>query len=157
MPGRLRVNDGSLTAVELVFLRELTLSGARFMLVGMTAAILQGADVSTRDIDLWVDSTSGGKLGDAARRAGGLFVWRADPPYLEGRELARVDLVNRMSGLGSFDVEYAGAVPVQVDDFEVVVLPLVRILASKTAANRSKDKAALHALRAALAAQKFDR
>ena len=52
--------DSSLTAsalgdAERCFLEELNARGVRYMIVGLTAAIVQGANTVTRDIDL--DST----------------------------------------------------------------------------------------------------
>jgi len=144
-----------ITEAELSFLRELSRNGSKFMIVGMSAAILQGADGGTKDIDLWFRTTSDGRLSDAASSVGGIFIWRANPPCLGGEELARVDLVNRMSGLDSFDVEYEGSVDCQIDDFVVKLLPLERIITSKRASARPKDKAALPSLRATLKARGY--
>lgn len=144
-----------ISEVELTFLRELSLRGARFMIVGMTSAILQGADTVTKDIDLWFGTTSDGRLSDASRAVGGTFIWRATPPCLDGKELSRFDLVYGMSGLGDFESEYAHAVDCQIDDFQVRLLPLERIIASKQAAHRLKDIAVLPALRASLESRKY--
>jgi hypothetical protein len=57
-----------------------------------------------------------------------------------------------MSGLGTFDKEYPGARDAQIDGVNVKVLPLARILASKRAADRPKDRAVIPALEEALAA-----
>ena len=51
-----------------------------------------------------------------------------------------------------FDVEYARTSALRIDDFEIRVLELRRIIASKEAADRPKDRAVLEQLRAALAA-----
>jgi predicted nucleotidyltransferase len=143
--------DGfALTDEEVIFLRELGRTGTKFMMVGMAAANLQGADKGTNDIDLWFKSTSDGGLDAAAKFVGGVFIWRANPPTLSGKNLARVDVVNRCQGLESFDREYANTLDVEIEDFTVKMLPLDRIIASKTAANRPKDRAALPALYASL-------
>jgi hypothetical protein len=55
-----------------------------------------------------------------------------------------------MSGLGTFDKESPGALDAQIDGVNVKVLP--RILASKRAADRPKDRAVIPALEEALAA-----
>jgi hypothetical protein len=144
-----------ITEEELSFLRELSRNGAKFMIVGMSAAILQGADGGTKDIDLWFQTTSDGRLSKAASSVGGIFIWRASPPCLGGEQLARVDLVNRMSGLYDFDVEYEGAVDCRIDDFIVKLLPLERIITSKKASGRLKDKAILPSLRALLKATTY--
>ena len=155
MPRSLSVIDYPITETELEFLRQLSLRGARFMVVGMTAAILQGADSSTRDIDLWVGANSGEKLGDAARAVGGIYIWRTSPPCLDGKGLDRLDLVNRMMGLGDFESEYPGAIDCQIDDFKVKLLPLERIVASKRAADRPKDQASLPSLLAVIKSREY--
>ena len=53
--------DFPLSDAELVFLRELARAGSRFMIIGVGAAVLQGADAVTQDLDLWFRS-----LGDPA-------------------------------------------------------------------------------------------
>ena len=42
-----------LTERELRFLRELVRHNVRFLIVGLSAAALQGAPVVTQDVDLW--------------------------------------------------------------------------------------------------------
>lgn len=147
--------DYPITEVELELLRQLSLRGARYMVVGMTSAILQGADTSTKDIDLWFGKTSDGRLSEAAQHVGGTFIWRANPPCLGGRGLERFDLVYSMSGLGNFEDEYPGAVDCQVDDFSVKLLPVERVLASKVAAARPKDLAVIPSLMALLKAREY--
>jgi predicted nucleotidyltransferase len=149
------LNGYTISKTELAFLRELSMRGARFMVVGMVSAIMQGADVGTRDIDLWFGSTSDGRLAEAARSVGGVFIWRANPPCLGGDELDRIDLVNRMNGLGDFESEYQHALDCQIDDFQIKLLPLERIIVSKQAAARPKDVAALPALHATLESKRY--
>jgi hypothetical protein len=72
------------------------------------------------------------------------------PPTFGGRIGDRFDVVLTMSGLGSFEDEYRGAKSLAIDGVPVRVLPLRRIIASKRAADRPKDRAALPALEAAL-------
>ena len=45
----------SLNESELRFLRALLRRKVRFMVVGLSAAALQGAPVVTQDVDLWFD------------------------------------------------------------------------------------------------------
>lgn len=149
------LNGYPISERELAFLRELALRGAKFMVVGMVSAILQGADTGTRDIDLWFEAISDRKLKDAARSVGGLVIWRGNPPCLGGSGLDRFDLVIHMSGLDDFDTEYQQAVDCMIDDFQVKLLPLDRIIASKQTAKRAKDVAALPSLMAALEAKKY--
>ena len=70
----------ALSDKEVLFLRELVRCGTKFLMVGMAAANLQGADKGTRDINLWFKSTSDGGLDEAAKSVGGMFIWKADPP-----------------------------------------------------------------------------
>jgi hypothetical protein len=146
------VADSNVTDAEVVFLEELGRHRVKFMVVGMSAAVLQGADLGTEDIDLWFRSLSDPGLDKAARAVGGIFAWRANPPMVTGKGLDHIDVVTRCDGLRSFDAEYAAAVDAEVFGVKVKVLPLRRIITSKRAANRLKDKAVLPALKAALAA-----
>jgi len=145
--------DFPLSDEELTFLRELTRAGAKFLIVGLGAAVLQGADAVTQDLDLWFRSVADPSIAQAARAAGGVFAWRSVPPMIAGDGLERLDIVLQCDGLDNFDVEYAHAADIPLDDFAVKILPLERIIASKRAAGRPKDKAVLEALKAALAAR----
>ena len=77
------------------------------MIVGLTAAVLQGANTTTVDIDLWFESTADPKIADAANVAGGFWVsgFGMMPPGLGGPLGDRFDVVNSMSGLGDFATE----------------------------------------------------
>jgi hypothetical protein len=143
-------DDFPLTDAEVIFLRALASSGSRFVIVGLGAAVLQGADTATQDLDLWFESLSDTRIADAAKAAGGAFDWRSNPPMIAGKGLDRLDVVVRCDGLRGFRHEYAKAIDLPIDDFSVKVLPLDRVIASKQAAGRPKDRAAIEALRAAL-------
>ena len=147
-------SDFPLTDAELAFLRELVRRKTRFLLVGLAAAVLQGADAVTQDLDLWFRSLGDPAIAEAARAAGGVFAARTSPPMIAGEGLDRIDVVTRCQGLKSFDAEYAKAVDLSVLDFSIKILPLERVIASKSAAGRPKDKAVLEALRAALVARR---
>jgi hypothetical protein len=139
--------------VERRFLEELNARGVRYMVVGLSAAIVQGANTSTQDIDPWFATVSDPQIAPAAAAAGGIWVsgFGMMPAQLGG-VLDRFDVVNVMSGLGTFEMEYPGALDAQVDGVDVKVLPLSRILASKRVADRPKDRAVIPALEEALAA-----
>jgi predicted nucleotidyltransferase len=66
--------DSILTAAERTFLGELDRRGVRFMVVGMSAALIQGARGATEDIDLWFEDVTDPRIGEAAREAGGIWV-----------------------------------------------------------------------------------
>jgi hypothetical protein len=59
-------------------------------------------------------------------------------------------------GLADFDTEYAAAVVREIEGVSLHVLPLERVIVSKRATNRPKDRAALPALEATLAARRSD-
>ena len=144
---------GIFTADEAAFLRELARGGVRFMVVGLSAAALQGAPAVTQDVDLWFRDLSDPRIAKALRAVGGAYVppLGANPPLFAGDAVELFDIVVVMHGLRSFDEEYAGALPVPLGDVEVMVLPLDRILASKKALDRPKDRLVIPVLEDALA------
>jgi len=146
------LDDTPFTEQERIFLGELSRSRTRFVLVGLAAAVVQGADTVTQDLDFWFESLDSPAIGAAARAAGGFYSTRTQPPLNRGEGLDRIDIVTHCDGLDEFDAEYANTSPLSVDDFEIRVLDLRRIIASKEAAGRPKDRAVLEQLRAALAA-----
>jgi len=149
--------DYALEAAERAFLEALNELGVRYLVVGVTAASLQGARVATEDVDLWFADTTDPRVGEAARRAGGLWIsgsFGMQPPTIGGALGDRFDVVLTMSGLDGFEAEYGRSRILEVDGIAVHVLPLERIIQSKRAANRPKDQAALPALEAALAVER---
>jgi hypothetical protein len=143
----------ALTAAERQLLEALQRRGIRFMLVGASAAILQGANTATKDIDLWFENVADPGIGAAVQEAGGIWIsFGMRPPQIGGEKLGdRFDVVTHMHGLGAFVDELPNAVSIPVDGLDLWVLPLRRIIASKRAANRPKDLAAIPALEEALA------
>src|ERR1044071_642935 len=123
------------------------------MLVGLGAAVVQGADAVTKDLDLWFRSISHPGLAEAAQKVGAVFAWRNNPPLFSGRGLEDVDVVLRCDGLRDIDTQSQGAIVVAlVPGLVVKVLPIDRVLASKRAADRPKDRAVIPALESAIAA-----
>lgn len=145
-----------LTPAERVLLEELDALGVSYLLVGMGAALVEGAHGTTQDLDLWLGRIDATKVGEAARRAGGFYTpgFGMQPPAIGGDGLDRIDLVLTASGLDSFDEEYARAHEYVLDGVRVRVLPLARVIASKRAADRPKDTAQIPLLEAALAARR---
>ena len=82
-----------LSSSERAFLLALNALGVRYLLVGMSAALLQGARGATEDIDLWFESTADPRIGEAARQAGGFWITRTAPPMLGGAIGDRFDVV----------------------------------------------------------------
>ena len=145
--------DSALTDAERRFLLELEARSVAYMIVGLSAASLQGANTTTLDVDLWFETTSDPRIAEAARAAGGGWISGAGmmPPQLSGA-LERFDRVNYMHGLERFATELVRAKIMTVQGVTVRLLPLDRIIASKRAANRPKDQAVIPALEEALAA-----
>jgi hypothetical protein len=126
----------------------------RFMVVGLSAATLQGAPVVTQDVDLWFENLGEQKISRALQEVGAAYVPPSinNPPMLAGKGAELFDVVIRMDGLGTFADEIKNCVDISLGRQKLKVLSLERILASKLAANRAKDKLTIPVLRDALAA-----
>ena len=143
----------SLNASEQRFLRALIRRQVRFMMVGLSAAALQGAPVVTQDVDLWFEDLNDPRIAEALREVGGAYVPPSilNPPMFAAGGLELFDIVLRMDGLGKFEDELKHCKHVPLGRHLLPVLPLDRILASKRAANRSKDQLVIPVLEDALA------
>jgi len=143
-----------LSEKELRFLKALVRRNVEFLLVGLSAATLQGAPVVTQDIDLWFKDLSDPAFELAVKDVGGVYVppFQHHGPALAGASLELFDIVTHMTGLGTFDEEKGHKVVIELGKVKVPVLALERILASKRAANREKDKLVLPVLEDALVA-----
>jgi hypothetical protein len=141
-----------LTDKEARFLQVLVEEGVDFLVVGLAAAALQGAPAVTQDIDLWFRDLSDPGLRRALRRVGATYVPPSlqNPPLLAGGDAGLFDVVVKMHGLGTFAQEARRALRIPIGAVEVRVLPLARIIASKKATGRPKDRAILPALEDAL-------
>ena len=130
-----------------------------FMVVGLSAATLQGAPVVTQDVDLWFENLGDQKMSMALQEVGAAYVPPSinNPPMLAGTGAELFDIVLRMDGLGPFSKEINHCVEVPLGRRQLKVLALDRILASKIAANRPKDKLTIPVLRDALAATQSTR
>lgn len=143
-----------LSDAELRLLESLLRHKIRFLVVGLSAAALQGAPVVTEDVDLWFDDLSDPKLTRALNDVGAAYIppFGFNPPMLGGLGSEPFDVVIRMDGLGKFSNEWKRAVEIKVGKLPLKVLPLERILASKLAANRPKDQRVIPVLQNALRA-----
>lgn len=148
--------DVVLTPAERALLEALNALGVPYLIVGMGAALLEGAPGTTQDLDLWFGRIDVERLREAAQRAGGVYIsgTGVQPPTLGGEGLDRLDVVLTASGLDSFEEELKGAHDYEIDGVLVKVLPLERVIVSKRAANRAKDSAQVPMLEAALAARR---
>jgi hypothetical protein len=127
---------------ELRLLRALLRRKVRFMVVGLSAAALQGAPVVTQDVDLWFEDLSDPRISKALREIGAAYVppFDLNPPMLAGAGAELFDIVLRMDGLKRFAEEIANCLELPFGRYRLKVLSLERILASKKAANRPKDR-----------------
>lgn len=147
--------QSALTPQEIAFLRELRRNRVEFLIVGLGAAMLQGAPAVTQDVDLWFRDLGDPGIRRALACVGGAFVPSVglSPPMFAGQAVELFDVVVRMDGLRSFAAEASNALPVTIErGLVVLVLPLARIIASKRAAGREKDRLVLPILEDALAA-----
>lgn len=136
---------------EIRFLEELERNAVPFMVVGLGAAALQGAPMVTEDIDLWFKDLRHPGIRAALTSVGGSLVVPYDlgfqqPPMFSGAALRRFDIVLTVHGVASFTAEHRKANRLKIGECLVHVMPLERIIRSKKAANRPKDRAALPAL-----------
>jgi len=139
---------------EIRLLTALLRARVRFMIVGLSAATLQGAPVVTQDVDLWFEKLGEPKISRALHSVGAAYVPPSvqNPPMLAGKGAELFDIVLRMDGLGKFAEEIKNCVEIPLRRQKLKVLSLDRILTSKMAANRPKDKLTIPVLRDALAA-----
>jgi hypothetical protein len=139
---------------EIEFLKELVREQVDFMIVGLAAAALQGAPVVTQDIDLWFRTLPDPGIARALKKVRGSYVppTMGNPPMLAGRDIELFDIVVHMHGLGGFDDEREHTIKVPLGRTKVLVLKLERIIASKKATGREKDKLVLGVLSDALRA-----
>jgi hypothetical protein len=141
------------TEQEQTFLRELVRGKVEFMIVGLAAAALQGAPAVTQDIDLWFRDLDDPHLKEALERVGGVYIapTQSTPPMLGGKSVALFDIVVTMHGIDAFDRELENTIEVTLGRTKVRVLALERIIASKKATNREKDRLILPVLEDAAA------
>lgn len=142
-----------LSESELRLLESLVQHQVPFMVVGLSAAALQGAPVVTQDVDLWFEDLNDKRLMPALAAVGAAYAppFGYNPPMLAGTGSEPFDVVVHMSGLGSYADELKHARNVRIGNVTLKVLSLDRILASEEAANRPKDWLVIPVLRDTLA------
>jgi hypothetical protein len=139
---------------ELKFLEELGRQKVQFMIVGLAAAAMQGAPVVTQDLGLWFKDLADSGIRKALRKVGGAYVppIGLHPPVFAGKAVKLFDVVIHMHGLEEFEKEAQTSLWISLGRFKVRVLPLERIIESKKATGREKDKLVLSVLADALVA-----
>lgn len=150
------MDDFALTPAERALFAALRARNIKFLIIGLGAAVLEGAPVATQDIDLWFDTLDSKVLALAAKDAGGFWVpaFGMQPPAFGGDGLSRIDVVLTAHGLRRFLDEYDASNDREIEGVTVRVLPLERVIASKRATGRPKDAASLPALEATLRARR---
>ena len=114
----------------------------RFMVVGMTAAVLQGTPVTTFDVDLWIDLPSRQymQMINLSRKLGAEMISNTIVIFPGD---VMVNFIYEVTGLNSFRTEYKNIRQMEWMGRKVAVLPLDRICASKKSVGRPKDLAHL--------------
>ena len=137
------------TNKEISFLRELVRLKVDFMIIGLSAAALQGAPVVTQDIDLWFADLTSPKLTKALKKVKSIYVppMGDNPPMFAGDAVNLFDIVMHVHGLGEYAEVKKHAIQIPLDDFKVPILPLELIIKSKQAIGRAKDKLVLPVLK----------
>ena len=137
---------------EIEFLKELVRRKVEFMIVGLSAAALQGAPVVTQDIDLWFRELTDPGITKALKTIHGIYVppISGNPPMFAGEGIELFDIVVNMDGLGEFDEEKKNAIKIPLGRVKVLALKLERIIVSEKAAGREKDRLVLKVLSDAL-------
>jgi hypothetical protein len=151
------LNERTLTALARA-LRETRLEA---IVIGNSASMLNGAPVTTQDIDLLVRDTAPNRR-KLARFAEAIGASRPMPvselsnvQWMDGDLSVPVEVhFDRISGGLTFASVRSRAEKVGVGDEKLLVAALADVIRSKEAAARPKDHAVLPILRAALAVRK---
>ncbi len=138
------------------FLEALRQEGIECILIGAMAAIRQGAPLMTVDYDFWVrlPERQYVRLLAIVQRLGGTA--RARTLY-ELSDGTQVNAIFRPDGLNSFEAEWKHCEIGRLEGVPLRILPLKRVIASKRAAGRDKDIAALPMLERTLRLAKRSR
>jgi len=123
------------------------------IMIGNAAAALQGAPVTTMDVDFLFRKTATNlrKLKQIAHSLGGMLL----RPYYPVSDLYRltrdddslqVDFMASIHGVRSFESLRSRASTVEFDGYSLLVADLADIIKSKKAAGRARDRAVLELL-----------
>ena len=131
------------------------------IVIGNSASMLNGAPVTTQDIDLLIRDTRPNrrKLARFAEEIGGSAPMPVSElskvEWIEGRLAVPVEIhYDRISGGLTFSFLRSRAQHVMVGDEKLVVASLADVIRSKRAAGRPKDRAVLPILRDTLTVKK---
>ncbi len=93
------VDDFALTPAERRLFAALRARGVRFLIVGLGAAVLEGAPVATQDIDVWFETIDSEQIKLAA----------------QDDELSRINVVPTAHGLRRFAEEYDAGIEREIE------------------------------------------
>jgi hypothetical protein len=121
-------------------LEALEVEDIRFMLIGMSAAIVQGVMETTLHVDLWMDLPSRQymRVQNIARKTGATM-GASTVAFLE--DGTPLNFVFEVTGLGSFASELKHSKRLEYHGKRIAVLKLERILKNKETIRRDKDLA----------------
>lgn len=132
------------------FITCLNKQKVEYMVVGGYAVILRGYSRSTGDMDIWVNKTKENyKLLQKAITEFGLpeiavpaenFFSEQFDVFSFGRPPYAIEILTALKGISSFEEAYKLSTIERADGFEVRVIHLKHLIASKKAASRHKDK-----------------
>jgi len=141
--------------------RALRVAKLEAIVIGNSASMLNGAPVTTQDIDLLIRDTRPNrrKLARFAEEIGGSAPMPVSElskvEWIEGRLAVPIEIhFDRISGGLTFSTLRSRAQLVMVGDEKLVVASLADVIRSKQAAGRPKDRAVLPILRDTLAVKK---
>ena len=111
----------------------------RYAVIGMSAAAAQGVLANTLDVDVWIDLPPRQymRLLNLSRKLGATIAANT-VVYLE--DGTPVNFVYEVTGLGTFGQEKRHILRAMIHGHDVPVLRLERIMKSKAAILRDKDK-----------------
>lgn len=137
--------DAAISSIPQLF-AKLEAEEIQYLIAGMSAAVLQGVPYTTLDTDVWINlpPRSYIRVLNLCRAAGAEIVSNTVVLLQDG---STVNFLYRVDGLNSFIDEHQAALELRWFGRMVRVLPLERILRSKTVVGRPKDLAHLPILK----------
>ncbi|MFC2149474.1 hypothetical protein ACFLQ8_02115 [Candidatus Auribacterota bacterium] len=144
------------TRKEIEFFKELNKAKVPHIIVGLSAAAMQGAPLVTKDVDIWFKNLNDPKLQKVLKKCKITFIptINMNPPIITGTGIELIDIVTHVHGVEDFDNVYKKCVKIKVADVAFRVLSLRDIIRSKESLNRKKDSLVLPVLRDTLIVQK---
>ena len=131
------------------------------VMIGNSAAAVQGAPVTTLDIDFFMRKTPANiaKLKAVAKSLGAVVFTPFYPVsglfrLIHDDEMLQLDFMTTIHGVRSFSSIRSRAIAIDVGGEKLWVAALADIIASKRAADRPRDRAVLDVLEATLKNQK---